>query len=89
MTNTTCETPVGRPVLTIDTGRLREIWLPAVKADAATVDFLWGEVKSAHLELGRSTHLIRAWDAMRQVYRESVEIVRDRGGLLLIGGGEA
>lgn len=73
-------------VLTIDTGRLREIWLPAVKADAATVDFLWAEVGACCGDLGRSAHLIRAWDAMRQVYRESVQIVRDRGGLLLIGG---
>lgn len=72
-------------VLTIDKNSLRDLWLPAVKAEAESIDFMWREVTYAG-GLDRSIHLVRAWDALCSVHRDTVRVVQGRGGLLLIGG---
>jgi hypothetical protein len=71
--------------LTIDKHKLRELWLPAARNEAESVDFMWGMVRAGG-NSEQAIHLIRAWSALETVYRDTVRTVRGLGGLLLIGG---
>lgn len=72
--------------LTIDTGSLRDLWLPIEKSEAESVQLLhvmaFREVRKPVIY----SALSRGCVALQKEHRETVEEIRERGGLLLIGG---
>ena len=73
------------PVLTIHTRRLSDLWLPALQEEQAAVEYM---ERSSALAVGKPRYkpLLTALMAVTRVRDETVEHIRHRGGLLLIGG---
>lgn len=73
-------------MLTIDQGSLRDLWLPAERAESEAVEYLWGQYMKAKPGSVADRALNVAVAEVKRVWRETVETIRERGGLLLIGG---
>lgn len=75
------------PVLTIDTLRLRDLWLPALRQEQASVEYM---DKACLRAIGKP----RIWPmhaarmAITRERDETVQHILHRGGLLLIGGAQ-
>lgn len=75
-------------VLTIDKNRLRDLWLPSISKDGDALEYMYGICVEAAAGSERTSfeHLNRAYCALMRRWDAGVETVRERGGLLLIGG---
>lgn len=77
--------------LTIDTNRLGDLFLPSYVIAAAAVDVTFKAFKAAHRRGPNSktcTGMNRAHTVCESDLARLAEIIRDRGGLLLIGGAQ-
>ena len=71
---------------TINQKSLGDLFLPAERDEATAVDYLWARFMKAKPGSAEETALNVAVSVVRQQWRETVRVIRDRGGLLLIGG---
>lgn len=83
-TNTAQPAPSATP-LTIDTQRLRDLWLPVEKEEREAVDYMNKLCRDKYADKNLR-HLNRACCEMVAVHRATVRAITERGGLLLIGG---
>lgn len=83
---TTTPAPAA-PVLTIDTNRLRDVWLPALREEQASVEYMDKECLKARGK-PRFLPLHMARMAITITRDKTVEEIVSRGGLLLIGGAQ-
>lgn len=73
-------------MLTIDQWNLRDLWLPAERAESEAVDYLWSRYMKAKHGSVEDRALNVALVEVNQKWSKTVEAIRERGGLLLIGG---
>ena len=74
-------------VLTIDKYSLRDLWLPAVRKEAAAVERVHEMCIEIDIPRNPSFEALNlAYCALLKELVATVEVVRERGGLLLIGG---
>ena len=73
-------------MLTIDKWNLRGLWLPAERAESEAVEYLWSQYRKAKHGSVADRALNVAVTAVEREWRKTVETIRERGGLLLIGG---
>lgn len=73
-------------MLTIDQWNLRDLWLPAERAESEAVEYLWSQyMKAKHGSVADRALNVAVTEVMG-TWRKTVEVIRERGGLLLIGG---
>lgn len=72
-------------VLTIDKYRLRDLFLPSLAKDLEAIEHV-EKMCSLMIREPGFEYLVRALCALDSKWFGAVEIVRQRGGLLLIGG---
>ena len=77
--------PSGNRPLTIDTNRLRDLWLPAENRERQTIEYLEGlyrrKENAKKVELLSTAIVFVTLD-----HRKTITSITERGGLLLIGG---
>ena len=72
--------------LTVDTESLGDLFLPAFHEDAAAVAEMTRLVRRAKLGSAALRVRIRALVHAESALQHTVEVIRERGGLLLLGG---
>ena len=71
--------------LTIDTKRLGDLWLPSEKKEREALDYM-DSLCLKNFDKKNHTHLNLARTALQIDYLKTVQVITERGGLLLIGG---